>query len=130
MYKLNINEDLDFFNNEFSDIAVSAIDLQWKLYRSALSRKSLKLEPYAIFKDQYEEFYNILDEYFTNKNEYTNYFSIVTRIDQLKASLEKVIETLKTSLDAEAYFELKISIEKITNYLKDLREKITNEEFA
>ena len=128
MIKLKLTEAVDFLDNDFLTKSELPIDLQWKIYRGTLSRQSLPLKIYSEFQKQYDTFYELHDKIFSEDSELD--FSILTDIDILGNSLEKLYDEVSNYLNKEARFELKTCLEKLVNYLKDLREKVSNDYYA
>ena len=128
MIKLALTEAVDFLDNEFLTKSELPIDLQWKIYRGTLSRQSLPLKIYSEFQKQYDSFYEIHDKVFSEDPEVD--FSVLTDIDMLGNSLEKLYDEVSGYLNKEARFELKTCLEKLVNYLKDLREKVSTDYYA
>lgn len=127
MLHIKLNEDTDFLDNDFLTKSDLPIDIQWKIYRGTLSRQSLPIKVYNKFQEQYDTFYDIYERAFDSEKEYD--FKLATEIDHLGAALEKTYQEVEHSISKEARFELKICLEKIVNFLKDLREKVTNDQF-
>ena len=128
MIKLKLTEAVDFLDNEFLTKSELPIDLQWKLYRGTLSRQSLPLKIYSEFQKQYDTFYELHDKIFQDETEID--FSVFTEIDMLGSSLDRLYDDVSNYLNKEARFELKVCLEKIVNYLKDLREKVSADYYA
>ena len=127
MIRIKLNERVDFLDNDFLTRSELPIDLQWKIYRGTLSRQSLPLNIYTQFKEQYDTFYRLHDKLTDGDVKYD--FNFVNELDSLGNSLEKLYDSVSEKLTNSAKFELKICLEKIVNYLKDMREKVTNEQF-
>ena len=121
--KLMIKETVDFLDNDFLTKSDLPIDIQWKIYRGTLSRKSLALQVYKTFTEQYNEFYELYDIVVSDDSPEMLDLSVISRIEQLGRSLEKMYDDLANQLDRSAKFELKVCLEKIVNFLKDLRKK-------
>lgn len=126
--KLQIKETVDFLDNAFLTKSDIPIDIQWKIYRGILSRQSLPLSFYKIFTEQYDEFYELYDIIIENTSEIE--LNTLSRIDQLGRSLEKLYDDVSSSITRDARFELKICLEKLVNFLKDLREKAQEDYYA
>lgn len=125
---IKLTEAVDFLDNDFLMKSETSIDLQWKIYRGTLARQSLPIKIYSVFNEQYDKFYELYDKAQNTENNYD--FGLATEIDQLGVSLEKLYTDIENLLNKDARFELKICLEKIVNYLKDLREKVTHDQFA
>lgn len=125
---IKLKEAVDFLDNDFLTKSETPIDLQWKIYRGTLSRQSLPIKIYSAFNEQYNKFYELYDKIIENESDYD--FSIGSEIDQLGFALEKLYTDAENYLNKEARFELKICLEKIVNYLKDLKEKVLHDQYA
>lgn len=125
---IKLHEAVYFLDNDFLTKSETPIDLQWKIYRGTLSRQSLPIKIYSAFNEQYNKFYELYDKIINNEIDYN--FSIGSEIDQLGFALEKLYTDTENHLNKEARFELKICLEKIVNYLKDLKEKAVNDQFV
>lgn len=128
MLHIKLVEDTDFLDNDFLTKSDIPIDIQWKIYRGTLSRQSLPIKIYNKFQEQYNTFYDIYERAFDSKTKYD--FKLATEIDHLGSALEQTYREVENSITKEAKFELKICLEKIVNFLKDLREKVTNEQLT
>lgn len=125
--KIKLHEAVDFLDNDFLTRSELPIDLQWKIYRGVLSRQSLPLTVYNKFNEQYNKFYELYDAIIENNDEYN--FKLASDIDSLGNSLDKLYDEVSGLINKETRFELKICLEKIVNYLKDLRKKVINDQF-
>ena len=125
---IKLREAVDFLDNDFLTKSETPIDLQWKIYRGTLSRQSLPIKIYSAFNEHYNKFYELYNKIIENESNYD--FSICSEIDQLGFALEKLYSDVENYLTKEARFELKICLEKIVNYLKDLKEKVTYDQLV
>ena len=125
---IKLREAVDFLDNDFLTKSETPVDLQWKIYRGTLSRQSLPIKVYSAFNEQYNKFYELYNKIIENESNYD--FSISSEIDQLGFALEKLYNDVENHLNKETRFELKICLEKIVNYLKDLKEKVIHDQFA
>lgn len=125
---IKLCEAVDFLDNDFLMKSETPIDLQWKIYRGTLARQSLPIKIYSAFNEQYNRFYELYDKIINNETVYD--FGLSTEIDQLGFTLEKLYTDVEGQLNKEARFELKICLEKIVNYLKDLKEKVLHDQYA
>lgn len=112
--KLRIKEDVDFINSHLGPD--NLMDIQWQLYRSILSKKSRSLDCYAQYKKQEKEFYDLVYDVATEDE-----FNRNKRINKLVTSLEDSKSKLKDRLSEEDYRELSICVNKIIDYLKELK---------